>query len=322
MAWGDVVGQDTAKHLLRAHLETGRPASAWLLAGPEGVGKRRLAREFAKTLMCQGAGAERPCADCPSCAQVGRGLHPDLHVIEPEEESGAIKIGTVRMLLGRIALRPFNASVQVVVLEEADRLLEEAGNALLKSLEEPSARTRFVLTTSRLSYCLPTLVSRCQVVRCERLTTEAVQAILESDGHEPRIAEAAARLAAGSAGRAGRLARRWAEHEQILARLSVPSLGAWTQGPALEGRADVLEVLEALITWLRDLAVVALAEAGPVQYADRRAALRQQARRVDPDRCLETAFELLALREALEQAGNPRLIAAMARERWLSLFDP
>ena len=305
MAWDDVLGQELAKRLFRAHLASGKTATAYLLAGPDGVGKRRLAVEMAKALNCTAAAGAKPCDACQTCGQIARGVHPDAHLLVPSGASDQIKIDDIRHLLGRINLRPFSAAVQVAILDGAERLTEEAANSLLKALEEPPSRTRFVLLTARLSFCLPTIVSRCQVVRCERLSTEAVaQVLLREQACTPEVAPSVARLSGGSIARAKELAERWDSHQEIVRRLADPSPLSWVERPLPETREEVARLLESMMAWLRDTA------------AER---VRRQAQAADVDRCVETALELLSLRESVDQFVSPRLIAAMAREKWMGL---
>ena len=319
MAWDEILEHDVAKRILRAHLTAGRVAQAYLLAGPEGVGKRRLGLEWAKALNCA-AGSAAPCDACPSCRQIGRQIHPDLHVIAPSGAAEHIGIEEVRRVLGRVTLRPFSARMQVALVERADRLTEEAANSLLKALEEPSSVTRFVLTTSEVSRCLPTVVSRCQLIRCRALSTRAVQQLLtEPLGIEQATAAAVAPLSGGSVSRALTLAQRWTQRQQLLARLSDPLLSAWV-GPSLpETRQEVDELLESMVMWLRDLACEAVSATVPLVHAGHREAIARQARRVDLHHGLQVAFDCVALREAVAQFANPRLVAALAREQWLSL---
>jgi DNA polymerase-3 subunit delta' len=125
---------------------------------------------MAKALNCLAPSAQdRPCDACIPCRHIARHIHPDVHWLSPGGSSDQVKIDAVRQVLGRIALRPFSGRYQAVLLDGAHRLTEEAANSLLKSLEEPPAHTRFVLTTSQLSRCLPTITSRCQLVRFHRL---------------------------------------------------------------------------------------------------------------------------------------------------------
>jgi len=332
MAWSDILGQELPKRLLQAHLRAGRVAHAYLLAGPDGVGKGRVALEMAKTLNCVGAAASpapgrdgeaRPCDACGPCRQIARRIHPDVHCLEPTGASEQIRMDDVRPLMGRIALRPFSARAQVAILSDAQRLTEEAANSLLKVLEEPPAHSYFFLATSRLSDCLPTIVSRCQLIRCQPLPREGVRRILmETQGCDPRLAEVIARLAAGSASAAVDLAARWTRYERIWASFAEgPASSVWLERPLPETRQDVAELVDGMMGWVRDLAVAATVGAAPVTHAAHIEALRRQALTVDLDRCLEAAWRLAALRESLEQFVSPRLVAALAREEWLSLTD-
>ena len=322
MAWTDVYGHDDAKWLLRTHLASGEVPGGYLFIGPEGVGKRKLALEMAKALNCAAPAAQRPCDACPTCTQIAKGTHPDVHRLTPSGASEQIKIDDIRQLLGRLALRPFNAAVQVALIDGADRLTEEAANALLKALEEPSRRAHFLLTTSRLADCLPTVVSRCQLVRCGPLPAGVVARLL-IDAHEcdPRTAEAASRLSGGSASRALELAGRWDAYQRTLTRLGAGQPQAeWLERGLPETRQEVAQLLEEMTAWLRDVALIAAGSPEQVAHTGHGTALRTQAAGVDADRCVETAFELLALRESLEQFVSPRLVAALAREKWLSLL--
>ncbi len=322
MGWDDIYGHDDAKRLLRAHLAAHEVPGAYLLVGPEGVGKRKLALEMAKALNCTADERARPCAACPTCMQMGRGTHPDLHLLLPGGASDQVRIEAVRQLLGRFALRPFNAAVQVALIDGAHRLTEEAANALLKALEEPSRRARFLLTTSRLADCLPTIVSRCQLLRCGPLPADIVARLLtDLHGCDPRTAEAASRLSAGSASRALELAGRWDAYQRTLTRLGAEQLQVeWLEHGLPETRQELALFLEDMTAWLRDVALIASGSLGQVAHTGHADTLRTQADAVDVDRCVDTAFELMSLRESLEQFVSPRLVAALAREKWLSLL--
>jgi DNA polymerase-3 subunit delta' len=323
MSWSDVYGHEQAKRLLQAHLASGKVSGGYLFTGPEGVGKRRLALEFAKALNCAASGDQRPCDRCPVCVQLARGAHPDLHCLVPGGATDQVKIEAVRHLLGRVALRPFNAAVQIVLIDGADRLTEEAANALLKALEEPSRHAIFLLITSRLADCLATIVSRCQLIRCDPLPTDTLSRLLAGAGvRDAEIACAAARLSAGSASKAIAFAGRWAAHEETLRRLAAdPGQAGWMGQGWPDTRQDVAQLLEDMVAWLRDLAMAAAGAPGQIAHAGQVSALSRQAARVDPDRCADTAFELLALRESLDQFASPRLVASLAREKWLSLLE-
>ena len=319
MAWEEIYGQDLAKRIWRSHLAAHRVCSAYLLDGPEGVGKRLLAREMAKALNCL-AHDTQPCDACSSCAQITKQLHPDVHWLHPEGTAGLIKIDAVRRVLGRIALRPFSGRYQVVVVDGAERLTEEAANSLLKSLEEPPVHARFLLLTSQRAGCLPTIVSRCQVIRCQHLTTDAVETILRSAQRcDPARVGVIAHLADGSAARALELLDRWPAYERLLEQLGSDDWSSWLELELPATRDAVQQLLDGMTAWLRDVAVVSVGPPAWIAHRTAEEPLRRVAERVDLHRCLETAFELMTLRDSLDQFVSPRLVAAVAREAWLDL---
>ncbi|MBI3996588.1 MAG: DNA polymerase III subunit delta' [Candidatus Omnitrophica bacterium] len=320
MAWSDILGQERVIELLKTHLQDERVAHAYLFAGPDGVGKRRLAFEMAKALNCTGAG-NRPCDACTVCRQIARGTHPDVHSVVAGGASDQIKIDMIRHVIGRVALRPYSAAFQVAILEGAERLTEEAANSLLKVLEEPSAHTRFILTTAQFSACLPTIVSRCQLIRCRPLPADVVKQILITQkGCDEPTATAIASLSGGSASEALALADRWSTYDQWVSLLGSDAPPAWFERPLPESREGVAQLLDGMMRWLRDLAVTATSETAYIAHAGHAVALRRQVRGMDLDRCLDTVFELVALRDSLEQFVSPRLVAAVAREKWLNLI--
>ena len=322
MAWADVRGQELAKRIFQSHLSAGRVANAYLLSGPEGIGKCRLALEMAKALNCVGAGVP-PCDACAICRAIARGAHPDLHHLVPEGASDEIRIDEVRSLIGRLALRPFNAKRQIAILDRVERLTEEAANSVLKVLEEPPGAATFFLLTAQWPRCLPTITSRCQLIRCHPLSVNAIQQILmEREPCEEPHAQAMARLSGGSAARGIALAQRWQASQALRARVAQATPEVWMERPLPETRQDVGEWIDEMLRWLRDLTMVAVGGVRHVLRVESVEALRAQVPRVDVDRCLETAFELLRLRESLDHFANPRLVATLARESWLDLIEP
>ncbi|MAW77253.1 MAG: DNA polymerase III subunit [Planctomycetota bacterium] len=182
MSFDEVLGHEQAREGLCRALERDRIAHAYLLAGPEGVGKGLLARQVAATLLCphteigSGTGSNiDSCGECGSCRAVISGNHGGLQILSPGEGRG-IDIGQLRQLLRFLSLR--SDERRVVLLEPAERLAEPAANALLKILEEPPPGTVFLLVSHRPAQLLTTIVSRCQRVMMGPLPLESFLQVL------------------------------------------------------------------------------------------------------------------------------------------------
>ncbi|MDQ6749759.1 MAG: DNA polymerase III subunit delta', partial [Actinomycetota bacterium] len=189
-----------AAAVLGAALE-GAPSHAYLFHGPAGTGKRGVARAFAAELLAEGAGDPES-----TRARVGRGVHPDLTWVTP---SGAheLLVGDVDEPVVAAATRtPFEARRRVFVVEAVDTMNDEAGNRMLKTLEEPAAYAHLILLTDRPADVLPTIASRCQPVRFDPLPEAEIVARLSRQSVETAPARACARLALGDARRAAELA--------------------------------------------------------------------------------------------------------------------
>jgi DNA polymerase III subunit delta' len=194
----------------------GRPSHAYLFHGPAGAGKRDVARAFAAELLADGA------ADPENARErVRHGVHPDLTWVTPS--------GATEMLVGDIdepvvaaaARTPFEARRRVFVIERAETMNEQSQNKMLKTLEEPAAFAHLVLLSSRPGKLLPTISSRCQLVRFDAPPPEAIaKRLVEADGLDPAAADAAARLGLGDAERA-RSAPALRPHAEAYARAAL-----------------------------------------------------------------------------------------------------
>ncbi|MDR2945376.1 MAG: DNA polymerase III subunit gamma/tau, partial [Candidatus Adiutrix sp.] len=137
MGWG-LMGLESVTAALETMMASGRLPHALLLTGPRGGGKNSLARALAAALNCASPEAGGgPCGHCPSCQKIAKDVHPDLRTLAPTGRSRQIKMEDVQTLRADMAFRPYEGRVKVFVIREADRLGNEAGNALLKTLEEP-----------------------------------------------------------------------------------------------------------------------------------------------------------------------------------------
>jgi DNA polymerase-3 subunit delta' len=174
---------------------------SWLFTGPPGSGRSNAAVAFAAALLCDKGG----CATCINCTSVIDGSHADIELIRTEGLS--IKVDEVRELITRTSWSPSVGNYRVVVIEDADRLTESAANALLKVIEEPGARTVWLLCAPTLTDVLPTIRSRCRHLRLRTPSVEAVaELLIKRDGIDPNLAKFAASAAQGHIGRAKYLA--------------------------------------------------------------------------------------------------------------------
>ena len=339
-----------------------------IFAGPEGVGKCRVAVAVAAALNCQapvraqreavGAGpstrgragrgrADAPsetsdlsgmlddleidaCGTCPVCRRIGRGVHADVMMITPGD-TGAIKIDQIREATERAAYRPFEGRRRVVIIDDADALVIEAQNALLKTLEEPPSASVFVLVSARSDMLVPTVRSRCQRLQFGRLTAAEVAALLmRAHGYNEENARAAAAAADGSVGRAlaegsseSALARDAAA--RVLRAVSAPSdprrrldsakalaarPGGKGSGPGADRHALAMR-LRALGSLLRDLEVLSTrANEGLLANADLRPGLLALTQAFDGDRTVR-AFSAVdrALGALVERNASPKVVA-------------
>jgi DNA polymerase III subunit delta' len=205
-----LVGQGEIVPELRRAAAGDGMTSSWLFVGAAGSGRSVAARAFAAALQCSAPeesldGSVPPgCGECGGCTTVLAGTHADLKVLRPEGLS--IGVGEARALVLESAMRPTTGRWRILLIEDADRLTEPAGNALLKALEEPAERTVFLLCAPAVDDVLPTIRSRCRLVRLRPPSSADVAAGLEGEGIDRGIATFAARAAQGHVGRARRLA--------------------------------------------------------------------------------------------------------------------
>jgi DNA polymerase III delta' subunit len=160
--WKDIQGHGHITELLRAYCLSGKVPHAFLFAGAPGLGKTLVAKEFFKALNCLERSGDS-CNKCRNCLKVMAGTHPDLTELNPSTRW--IKVDDVREVLADVGLKPFEAHMKGIIIEPAEHLGNEGANALLKTLEEPPSSTVIILISHRPKLLLPTIVSRCQLIR-------------------------------------------------------------------------------------------------------------------------------------------------------------
>lgn len=251
------LGLDAVAARLALALARGRPAHAYLLAGPNLTGKRRLARWLAQALLCLEPQSGQPCGECRSCRLVVAGQHPDmLHADTP------LKVDATRQLLADLALMPLSSPRRVALLADIDQATTGAANSLLKTLEEPPSRAVLVLTAGQSDRVLSTIRSRCRVVSVRPAGPVAVAELLTR--HHGLPPEAAMALGRRSGGRLDWALQELGDHDREQERLdgllllermlAAPRSERLRRAAEMARRTEALDdLLEGWIGWWRDL---------------------------------------------------------------------
>ncbi|MGH8924954.1 MAG: ATP-binding protein [Acidimicrobiia bacterium] len=268
-----------------------KPSHAYLFVGPTGTGKATVAREFARLLLCPENGAHE--VACSSCRRIGTGNHPDLILVEPEGRT-SLGADTARWVVGQAVLSPVESDRRIFLVEEAGLMTDQAANALLKTLEEPSAPVVFLLVAESEEDFPPTVASRCRIVRMGRVPEDDLTTALIDRGIEEQKAHVLALVSGGRPGLALQLAAQPRVAELRQAWLSVPSRFSARPGHAITMAEEMLAQIEPLATEV----------AAPQPTGDQ----RDRAKRRASQSLLAGGLEILAsfyLDSASLQLGGP-----------------
>ena len=255
--FADVIGHEETVKKLKNALRSGRIANAYIFSGPEGVGKEFVAINFAKALNCLSDG-EVPCDKCISCRKIDDGNHADVMVIRPE--STRLKIGQMRDLQRQGSYRAVEGDYKIYIITEAEKMTAEAANSMLKTLEEPPGIMVLILLTSAYSALLPTIRSRCQLLKFSVVPLTILRdELMKRSGISESKAKWAALRSQGKVGRALKLAK---EDTADDISTSFPDFSRKSGESLLnifrkaEELNKVADSLDALLSWYRDLLLV------------------------------------------------------------------
>lgn len=309
MAWDQIRGHDAARHTFTTAFDRGRFGQAYLFVGPDGIGKRRFAQELAKALLCEHPPTRlTACDHCPACAQVAADTHPDVFTLRTPPDKHELPIDDMRAFCARMAMKPARGGRKVGIVEDADDFNAASANCFLKTLEEPPPGSVLILLAMGTDRQLPTILSRCQVVRFAPLKPDDLRAVLMEQGVEDAAQlNQLVRLGGGSVSQALALndeafweVRRELVHGLIAPRPNFTKLaetwakfnadaGAETAGQRLRASLVIRFLVEAVRQSLR-LALGATADGLDPAEEER---LRAFADRLGPDRLLELADRLV-----------------------------
>lgn len=320
----NLIGHEWAVDMLKKHVVNGTTRHAYLFAGAPGLGRRTLALRFAQVLNCQTPVSEGiPCGACRDCKQIEATRHPDLNVIQAVDEDGnpkeggILRVDQIREARRTLTLKPYQSNYRVSIFLRFQEANDSAGNALLKTLEEAPSYAVLILTADNPEQLLPTIVSRCEVLRLRPLKIESVQRELESRGLEIGWAKLIAHISGGRFG----YARRLIESESLLEKreerlndlqnlISASRVQKFAYADKLSKNKETMR--QAILIWLsywRDVMLRTAQAETPLVNVDRNVEIEDLAGRMDLSSARRVVSGLEDVLEKMERNVNSRLLA-------------
>ncbi|MGI6740812.1 MAG: ATP-binding protein [Brevefilum sp.] len=328
-AW-QIFGHDRVVTLLKNQATSGSLRHAYLLTGAEGVGRRTLALRFAQALNCSQPPAPGEfCGTCRDCRQIQAMQYPDLGLVIPEAGHQDILINQIRDLQHILSLAPYSARYRIALIPDSQRVTVQAQNALLKTLEEPQDKVIILLTVSTLERLLPTIVSRCEVLRLHPASLSDSQTYLETArGLGKPQAELIAHISGGRIGAANRMV----DNPQILAHrenilddlvnlLSAPlyerfKLAEEVSSPYEQARQKAGEILPIWLSFWRDVFIRAADADLPLVNIDFSDLVKKAADSLDEPSARELVMAHEMACHQLERNANVRLLLENLTVQW------
>ena len=314
----NLIGHEWAVDMLKKHVVLGTTRHAYLFAGPPGLGRRTLALRFAQALNCQSPIEPGiPCGECRDCKQIASMQHADLTVVQADAEGGTMKVDQIRDARRALTYKPYQSKYRVALFRRFHEANDSAANALLKTLEEAPSYAVLILTADTPEQLLPTIVSRCEVLRLRPLKVNEVQQALEDKGFEASQSKLIAHISGGRFG----YARRLLESESMLGLreerlndlqtlMSASRVEKFSYADKLSKDKDSMR--QALLIWLsywRDVMLRTAEAETPLVNIDRNLEIEDVASRIDLSSVRRVVRGLEEALEKMERNVNSRMLA-------------
>ncbi|MBO4510296.1 MAG: DNA polymerase III subunit delta' [Lachnospiraceae bacterium] len=284
--FNSILGHKSIKDHLQKAIAEGHPNHAYIFNGEEGSGRKTMADTFAAALCCQSDSSDKPCGKCMACMQAASKTHPDI--IRITHEKSRIGVDDIRnSLLGDITIKPFSSNYKIYIIDEAERMTEQAQNALLKTLEEPPAYAVIILITTNTGAFLQTIMSRCVTLQFKPLETRVISDyLMENEKLPDYFAKLCAAFSGGSIGQALKFAKN-EDFEQIKNEClyylrNIDSLSIDVVNDMVDTlgkrKADVKVYLDLMHLWFRDILMFkATQDANRLVFLDELMVIKRQA---------------------------------------------
>lgn len=314
----NLLGHEWAVDMLKQHIARDAVRHAYLFTGPPGLGRRTLALRFAQALNCpQPTTPGQPCGTCRDCKQIESMQHPDLSILQAETEGGTLKVDQVREMRRALTLKPYQSKYRVALFLRFQEASEGAANALLKTLEEAPGHVILILTADNPEQLLPTITSRCEILRLRPLPVDVIEDHLKSHGAETENAHLIAHVSSGRPGYALRLlenesalefrAERLADLAGLLASTRVQK---FKYAEALVKDKDAMrQTLQVWLSYWRDVLLRISGAAVPIANVDQNETITSLAKRLTLEGVRRVVHDQEKALERLERNVNPRLLA-------------
>lgn len=284
----DVVGHKDILKYISSAVENNRVSHAYILNGERGSGKKMLANLFAMTLLCE-TGDNEPCGKCHSCKQAESGNHPDI-IRVTHEKPNSISVDDIRTQVNNaVDIKPYQGPYKVYIIPQADMMTPQAQNAILKTIEEPPSYAVFLLLTENAETLLPTINSRCVMLKLRNIKDTLIKKYLMENLEIPDYkADMCTAFAQGNMGRAIMLANSDHFNEireeavQLLKHISEMELNeivAAVKNISVY-KLEITDYLDIIMIWYRDVLLYkATKEIDKVVFKDQLQSIKEQARK-------------------------------------------